>query len=70
MAYVMMVKICNSWEYLSHDYGCLWLCQGFSLDYQVEKLTSFAYLSHKVDSFLGLIDFIELDDVGMVQFFE
>lgn len=66
VADVMLMKVGNSGEYLSHDVGCLSLRKELFFDDKVEELAAVADLSDEIDGFFRLVDFVEFDDVGVV----
>lgn len=66
MAYVVVVKVCDGWEYLTHDDGCLRLSNKLFLHNKVEQFTPLTNLSYQIDCFLGLIHFVQFNDVRMV----
>jgi hypothetical protein len=70
MADIMVMEIGDGGKDLTHDDGCLRLRYEFLLDYEIEKLASFAYLCHQIDGLFSLVDLVEFDDVRMVQFLE
>ena len=70
MTDIMLVQVRNGRENLPHDNSSLRLCQKLLFNNQIEKLTTFTYLCYQVDGFFSLVDFVEFDDVGMVEDFE
>lgn len=64
----MQVLQCQ--EKLIHYEGCLVLSQKFVVDDVLEQLTSFAVLENQEANFVPFPNFVELDDIGMIQLLE
>ena len=66
----MFMQISNGRKYLSHDIGSLGLRQELFLNDEVKELSAITNFSDQVDGLLGFKDFVELDDIGVVEFLE
>ena len=70
MTDIMLVQVGNGRENLPHNNSSLGLCQKLLFNNQIEQLTTLTYLCYQIDGFFSLVDFVEFDDVGMVEDFE
>jgi hypothetical protein len=70
MTDIMFVQVRNGRENLPHNNSSLGLCQKLLFNNQIEQLTTFTDLRDQIDGFFSLVDFVEFDDVGMVEDFE
>lgn len=70
MTDIMLMQVGNGRENLSHDNGSLGLRQELLFNNQIKQFSTFTDLGYQVDSFFSLVDFVEFDDVGMVEDFE
>lgn len=70
MTDIMFVQVCNGRENLPHNNSSLRLCQKLLFNNQIEQLTTFTYLRYKIDGFFSLVDLVEFDYVGMVEYFK
>ncbi len=65
----VLVNVLNSWQNLLHETDSFCLIESFPFYDVVEELPSLGILHDKVDVCFGLDYFIELDDVGMSEYF-
>jgi hypothetical protein len=66
----MLMQIGNCRKYLPHNIGSLGFGQELLLDDEVKELSTITDFSDQVNGLLGFIDFVEFDDVGVVEFLE